>query len=130
MAFNGLSSGICPQPYKLQPWCDRSCNGFRQVIGVGMGMEVGGKPKACGIGIEKWIEVAAWGPNRVADSQTVRQSDPNSRQSDTQTVRPEKQTVRHSDSHTRQADSQTVRPGMQTVRQSDCLPARSECLTV
>ena len=82
-----------------------------------------------------WIEVAAWGPNRVADSQTVRQSDPNSRQSDTQTVRPEKQTIRQSDSQTRQADSQTLRqsdpagrqsdnqtvtPGTQTVRLSAC----------
>ena len=59
---------------------------------------------------------------RKADNQTLRQSDPKSIQSDTQTVRPEKadnQTVRQSDPKSRQSDTQTVRPGRQTVRQSD-----------
>ena len=55
------------------------------------------------------------------EKQTIRQSDPAGRQSDTQTVRPGRQTVRQSDSHTRHADSQTVRHSDLAGRQSDCL---------
>ena len=45
--------------------------------------------------------------------------EPSSRQSDSQTVRPEKQTVRQSDPKSRQSDTQTVSPEKQTIRHSD-----------
>ena len=68
-----------------------------------------------------------------------------SRQSDTQTVGPEKPTIRHSDSQTRkadnqtvrlsdpagrQSDTQTVRPGRQAVRQSDSHTRHADSQTV
>ena len=65
-------------------------------------------------------------PGLWNDNQSARLSDLNSRQSDTQTVRPGRQAVRQSDSHTRHADSQTVRQSDLACRQSDrltvCLP--------
>ena len=69
---------------------------------------------------------------RQEDSQTLRQSDPAGRLSDNQTVTPGTQTVRQADNQTRQADSQTIRQSHPARRQSDSQTLRfgSDCLTV
>ena len=66
----------------------------------------------------------------VADSQTLRQSDPKSRHSDSQTQKADNQTVRQSDLKSRQSDTQTVRPGRQTVRHSDSQTRHADSQTV
>ena len=85
------------------------------------------------------IEVAAWGPKRVADSQTVRPEKQTVRHSDSQTRKADNQTLRQSDPKSRQSDSQTVRPeeqrqtvrpGRQTVRQSDSHTRHADSQTV